>query len=158
MGAFQRGEVQLLVATTVIEVGVDVPNASLMVIENAERMGLSQLHQLRGRVGRGAAQSACILLYRMPLSPMARERLKIIFENTDGFEVARHDLRMRGPGELLGARQSGVPMLRFADLSADVDLLDAARDAAATLLAENPQAARAHLNRWLGGRGEFLKV
>jgi ATP-dependent DNA helicase RecG len=158
MGAFQRGEVQLLVATTVIEVGVDVPNASLMVIENAERMGLSQLHQLRGRVGRGAAQSACILLYRMPLSPMARERLKIIFENTDGFEVARHDLRMRGPGELLGARQSGVPMLRFADLSADVDLLDAAREAAATLLAENPQAARAHLNRWLGARGEFLKV
>jgi ATP-dependent DNA helicase RecG len=158
MGAFQRGEVQLLVATTVIEVGVDVPNASLMVIENAERMGLSQLHQLRGRVGRGAAQSACILLYRTPLSPMARERLKIIFENTDGFEVARHDLRMRGPGELLGARQSGVPLLRFADLSADADLLDAARDAAATLLAEDPQSARAHLHRWLGGRGEFLKV
>ncbi len=158
MSAFQRGDVQLLVATTVIEVGVDVPNASLMVIENAERMGLSQLHQLRGRVGRGAAQSACILLYHTPLSPMARERLKIIFENTDGFEVARHDLRMRGPGELLGARQSGVPLLRFADLSADVDLLDAARDAAARLLTENPQAARAHLHRWLGGRGEFLKV
>jgi ATP-dependent DNA helicase RecG len=158
MGAFQRGEVQLLVATTVIEVGVDVPNASLMVIENAERMGLSQLHQLRGRVGRGAMQSACILLYRTPLSLMACERLKIIFENTDGFEVARHDLRMRGPGELLGARQSGVPMLRFADLSSDVDLLDAARDAAATLLTENLPAARAHLHRWLGGRGEFLKV
>jgi ATP-dependent DNA helicase RecG len=158
MGAFQRGEVQLLVATTVIEVGVDVPNASLMVIENAERMGLSQLHQLRGRVGRGAAHSACILLYRTPLSLPARERLKIIFENTDGFEVARHDLRMRGPGELLGARQSGVPLLRFADLSADVDLLDAARDAAAILLAENQPAARAHLERWLSGRGEFLKV
>ena len=158
MGEFQRGEVQLLVATTVIEVGVDVPNASLMVIENAERMGLSQLHQLRGRVGRGAAQSACILLYRTPLSPMARERLKIIFENIDGFEIARHDLRMRGPGELLGARQSGVPMLRFADLSADGDLLDAARDAAALLLTENPLAARAHLERWLAGRGEFLKV
>ncbi len=158
MRAFQRGEVQLLVATTVIEVGVDVPNASLMVIENAERMGLSQLHQLRGRVGRGAAQSACILLYHAPLSVMARERLKIIFENTDGFEVARHDLRMRGPGELLGARQSGVPLLRFADLSADVDLLDAARDAAAALLTANPQAVRAHLERWLGGRGEFLKV
>ena len=158
MGAFQRGEIQLLVATTVIEVGVDVPNASLMVIENAERMGLSQLHQLRGRVGRGATQSACILLYRTPLSPMARERLKIIFENTDGFEVARHDLRLRGPGELLGARQSGVPLLRFADLSVDVDLLDAARDAAATLLTENPAAARAHLERWLSGRGEFLKV
>jgi ATP-dependent DNA helicase RecG len=158
MGAFQRNEVQLLVATTVIEVGVDVPNASLMVIENAERMGLSQLHQLRGRVGRGATQSACILLYRTPLSPTARERLKIIFENTDGFEVARHDLRMRGPGELLGARQSGVPMLRFADLSADVDLLEAARDAAAALLTENPAAAQAHLARWLGGRGEFLRV
>jgi ATP-dependent DNA helicase RecG len=158
MSAFQRGDVQLLVATTVIEVGVDVANASLMVIENAERMGLSQLHQLRGRVGRGAAQSACILLYRTPLSPMARERLRIIFENSDGFEVARHDLRMRGPGELLGARQSGVPLLRFADLSADVDLLDAARDAAATLIAGNPQAVRAHLHRWLGGRGEFLKV
>ncbi len=158
MAAFQRNEVQLLVATTVIEVGVDVPNASLMVIENAERMGLSQLHQLRGRVGRGATQSACILLYRTPLSPAARERLKIIFENTDGFEVARHDLRMRGPGELLGARQSGVPLLRFADLSADVDLLEAARDAAASLLTENPAAARAHLQRWLGGRGEFLKV
>jgi ATP-dependent DNA helicase RecG len=158
MGAFQRNEVQLLVATTVIEVGVDVPNASLMVIENAERMGLSQLHQLRGRVGRGAVQSACILLYRTPLSQMARERLKIIFENTDGFEVARHDLRMRGPGELLGARQSGVPLLRFADLTADVDLLDAARDAAATLLADNPVAARTHLERWLDGRGEFLKV
>ena len=158
MSAFQRNEVQVLVATTVIEVGVDVPNASLMVIENAERMGLSQLHQLRGRVGRGAAQSACILLYRTPLSPTARERLKIIFENTDGFEVARHDLRMRGPGELLGARQSGVPLLRFADLSVDVDLLDAARDAAAVLLAEKPAAARAHLERWLAGRGEFLKV
>ena len=158
MDEFQRNAVQLLVATTVIEVGVDVPNASLMVIENAERMGLSQLHQLRGRVGRGAAQSACILMYRTPLSITARERLKIIFENTDGFEIARHDLRMRGPGELLGARQSGEPLLRFADLSNDVDLLDAARDAAASLLSDNPPAARAHLHRWLGGRGEFLKV
>ena len=158
MGAFARNEIQVLVATTVIEVGVDVPNASLMVIENAERMGLSQLHQLRGRVGRGAAQSACILLYHAPLSAMARERLKIIFENTDGFEIARHDLHMRGPGELLGARQSGVPLLRFADLTADGDLLDAARDAAAALITENPAAARAHLQRWLGGRGEFLKA
>ncbi len=158
MAAFQQNAVQVLVATTVIEVGVDVPNASLMVIENAERMGLSQLHQLRGRVGRGTTQSACILLYRTPLSAMARERLKIIYENTDGFEVARHDLRMRGPGELLGARQSGVPLLRFADLSADIDLLDAAREAAELLLARHPQAARAHLARWLGGRGDFLKV
>jgi ATP-dependent DNA helicase RecG len=158
MDAFQRGEVQLLVATTVIEVGVDVPNASLMVIEHAERMGLSQLHQLRGRVGRGAAKSTCILLYAGPLTATARERLKIIYENTDGFEVARHDLRIRGPGELLGARQSGVPMLRFADLSTDVAILDAARDTAERLLRDDPQAAHAHLERWLGGRHELLKV
>ena len=158
MSAFQRGEVQLLVATTVIEVGVDVPNASLMIIEHAERMGLSQLHQLRGRVGRGAAESACILLYQGPLTPTAKERLKIIYENTDGFEIARHDLNLRGPGELLGARQSGVPMLRFADLAVDLDLLDAARDAAEMLLREEPEAAKAHLARWLGGRNEYLKV
>jgi ATP-dependent DNA helicase RecG len=158
MNAFQKGEIQLLVATTVIEVGVDVPNASLMVIEHAERMGLSQLHQLRGRVGRGAAQSACILLYQSPLTPTARERLKIVYENSDGFEVARHDLRIRGPGELLGARQSGIPMLRFADLSSDIDILDAARDTAERLLRENPEAADAHLERWLGGRHELLKV
>lgn len=158
MAAFQRGEIQLLVATTVIEVGVDVSNASLMVIEHAERMGLSQMHQLRGRVGRGAMESACVLLYQGPLTPTARERLKIIYENTDGFEISRHDLQLRGPGELLGARQSGVPMLRFADLALDLDLLDAARDAAEELLREHPDAARAHLARWLGGRGEYLKV
>ena len=158
MGAFQAGELQLLVATTVIEVGVDVPNATLMVIEHAERMGLAQLHQLRGRVGRGADSSACILLYQNPLSEAARARLKIIFENRDGFEIAREDLRLRGPGEILGARQSGVPMLRFADVDADLDLLDAARGAAATLLAERPAAARAHLARWLGGRHELLKA
>ncbi|MGZ8198985.1 MAG: ATP-dependent DNA helicase RecG [Burkholderiales bacterium] len=158
MEAFHRGGIQLLVATTVIEVGVDVPNATLMVIEHAERMGLSQLHQLRGRVGRGAGSSTCILLYQNPLTPTARERLKIIYENTDGFEVARHDLRLRGPGELLGARQSGVPMLRFADLSADADLLDAARGVAEKLLRVNPAAARAHLARWLGGKHELLKV
>ena len=158
MRAFEKGEIKLLVATTVIEVGVDVPNATLMVIEHAERMGLSQLHQLRGRVGRGAGQSACILLYAQPLGPLARERLKIIYENADGFEVARHDLRMRGPGELLGARQSGIPMLRFADLTADVDLLEAARNAAARLLREEPQAARTHLARWLGAKSEYLKV
>jgi ATP-dependent DNA helicase RecG len=158
MRAFQDGETQLLVATTVIEVGVDVPNASLMVIEHAERMGLSQLHQLRGRVGRGAEKSACILLYQQPLTATARERLKIIYENNDGFEVARHDLRLRGPGELLGARQSGVPLLRFADLEADVDLLDAARDTAALLMREHPAAVRAHLARWLGEKHEYLKV
>lgn len=158
MAAFKNGEVQLLVATTVIEVGVDVPNASLMVIEHAERMGLSQMHQLRGRVGRGAAESTCVLLYQGKLSPNARERLKAIYEHTDGFEIARHDLNLRGPGELLGARQSGVPMLRFADLALDLDLLDAARDAAEMLLRAAPEAARAHLTRWLGGRNEYLKV
>jgi len=158
MAAFKAGEVQLLVATTVIEVGVDVPNASLMVIEHAERMGLSQLHQLRGRVGRGAAESTCVLLYQGPLSPLAKERLKVIYEQTDGFEIARQDLNLRGPGELLGARQSGVPMLRFADLAIDLDLLDAARDAAEQLLREQPDAAKAHLARWLGGRNEYLKV
>jgi ATP-dependent DNA helicase RecG len=158
MHAFVCGEIQLLVATTVIEVGVDVPNAALMVIEHAERMGLSQLHQLRGRVGRGARASACILLYQNPLTAMARERLKIIYENSDGFEVARHDLRLRGPGELLGARQSGVPMLRFADLESDLDLLDAARGLAERLLRDDPAAAQAHLARWLGGRHDLLKV
>ena len=158
MAAFKAGTVQLLVATTVIEVGVDVPNASLMVIEHAERMGLSQLHQLRGRVGRGATESTCVLLYQTPLSPMAKERLKVIYEHTDGFEIARQDLNLRGPGELLGARQSGVPMLRFADLARDLDLLDAAREAAEQLLREQPEAAKAHLARWLGGRNEYLKV
>ena len=158
MRAFQDGAIQLLVATTVIEVGVDVPNATLMVIENAERMGLAQLHQLRGRVGRGAAESACILLYLNPLSQLARERLKIIYENSDGFEIARHDLRLRGPGELLGARQSGVPLLRFADLNADLDLLDAAREAAQRILQTQPAVAGRHLQRWLGGRQHFLRV
>jgi ATP-dependent DNA helicase RecG len=158
MDAFKAGRIQLLVATTVIEVGVDVPNASLMVIEHAERMGLSQMHQLRGRVGRGAPASACILLYQQPLSDNARERLRIMYEHTDGFEIARHDLRLRGPGEMLGARQSGVPLLRFADLEADADLIDAARDAAERLLHADPQRAHAHLERWMGGRQDFLRV
>ncbi len=158
MEAFRSGEIQLLVATTVIEVGVDVPNATLMVIEHAERMGLAQLHQLRGRVGRGAGESICILLYAHPLTAMARERLKVIYENRDGFEIARHDLLLRGPGEMLGARQSGVPLLRFADLNADLDLLDAARAVAQELLRDQPQAARRHLARWLGARHEYLKV
>ena len=158
MTAFQAGDIHLLVATTVIEVGVDVPNATLMVIEHAERMGLSQLHQLRGRVGRGARPSACILLYQHPLTPTARERLKVIHENHDGFEVARHELRLRGPGELLGARQSGVPMLRFADLSVDLELLERARGVADRLLRDNPGAVHAHLARWLGGRNDLLKV
>ena len=158
MAAFQANAIQLLVATTVIEVGVDVANASLMVIEHAERMGLSQLHQLRGRVGRGSQSSACILLYQNPLSQNARERLRIIFENNDGFEIARHDLRLRGPGELLGARQSGEPMLRFADLEKDADLLEAARDLAPQLLREHPASADLHLARWLGARQDLLKV
>jgi ATP-dependent DNA helicase RecG len=158
MDAFRRGAIQLLVATTVIEVGVDVPNATLMVIENAERMGLAQLHQLRGRVGRGTEEAVCILLYANPLTPAARERLKIIYENRDGFEIARHDLRLRGPGELLGARQSGIPLLRFADLNRDLDLLEQARAAAATLLRDQPDAARRHLARWLGARHDYLKV
>jgi ATP-dependent DNA helicase RecG len=149
MAAFQQGALQLLVATTVIEVGVDVPNASLMVIEHAERMGLAQLHQLRGRVGRGSAKSSCILLYQTPLSPLARERLKVVFESSDGFEIARRDLELRGPGELMGARQSGLPMLRFADPVQDTDLLEAAVEAAGPLLEGEPEAARRHLARWL---------
>jgi ATP-dependent DNA helicase RecG len=158
MDAFRRGAIQLLVATTVIELGVDVPSATLMVIEHAERLGLAQLHQLRGRVGRGAEKAECVLLYAEPLTPTARERLKIVFENRDGFEIARHDLRLRGPGELLGARQSGEPLLRFADLSTDVDVLEQARTAAAGLLRDDPDAARRHVTRWLGARHEFLKA
>ena len=138
-------------ATTVIEVGVDVPNATLMVIEHAERMGLAQLHQLRGRVGRGAEAATCILLYSNPLTPAARERLKIIYENHDGFEIARRDLELRGPGELLGARQSGVPLLRFADLNADLDLLEAARAAAEKLLQRGSERG-APPSRALAGR------
>ncbi len=158
MTAFKQGELQLLVATTVIEVGVDVPNASLMVIEHAERMGLSQLHQLRGRIGRGSEASICVLLYQKPLSQIARERLRIIFEHTDGFEIARQDLKLRGPGEFLGTRQSGIPMLRFADLQKDMELLEAARAAAEYLLRHHPEAAQRHLQRWLGERKDYLRV
>lgn len=158
MEAFTRNEVQLLVATTVIEVGVDVPNASLMVIEHAERMGLSQLHQLRGRVGRGAAKSSCILLYQNPLSETARARLKIIYESNDGFEIAQADLNLRGPGEFLGVRQSGVPMLKIANLERDVALLQRAKIIAETLLQEDPKAVEAHLKRWLGQGEELVKV
>ena len=158
MTDFKSGAIKLLVATTVIEVGVDAPNATLMVIENAERIGLAQLHQLRGRIGRGAEESACILLYHGPLTDAARDRLEIIYKNRDGFEIARQDLQLRGPGELLGQRQSGDPMLRFADLNTDLDLLDAARAAADFMLREQPDAARAHVARWLGARHEYLKV
>jgi ATP-dependent DNA helicase RecG len=158
MDAFSRGEVHVLVATTVIEVGVDVPNASLMVIEHAERFGLSQLHQLRGRVGRGSAASVCLLLYQSPLGPVAKQRLMTMRETTDGFEIARRDLEIRGPGEFLGARQSGQAMLRFADLQTDQWLVEKARDLAQKLLRDDPAAVEAHLARWLGGREEFLKV
>jgi ATP-dependent DNA helicase RecG len=158
MAGFAANRVHVLVATTVIEVGVDVPNASLMVIEHAERFGLAQLHQLRGRVGRGAAESACILLYAQPLSDAARRRLRVIFEHADGFRIAHEDLVLRGPGEYLGARQSGAPLLRFADLVADADLLESARAAADRLLAEAPEAAARHLERWMGGRAELAKA
>lgn len=158
MAAFSAAETQLLVATTVIEVGVDVPNASLMVIEHAERMGLSQLHQLRGRVGRGAAKSTCILLYQNKLSETARARLKVIYESSDGFAIAQADLHLRGPGEFLGVRQSGVPMLKIADLERDITLLVAAKTVADRLLKEHPVEVEQHLKRWMGSAGDLVKV
>jgi len=158
MSLFSAGDIQLLVATTVIEVGVDVPNASLMVIEHAERAGLSQLHQLRGRVGRGAAKSTCILLYQNKLSEMARARLKVIYEHTDGFIIAQADLHLRGPGEFLGTRQSGVPMLKIADLERDADLLELAKNMADKLIKDYPKAVEAHLERWMSYAGELVKV
>ena len=158
MSLFSGGQMALLVATTVIEVGVDVPNASLMVIEHAERFGLAQLHQLRGRVGRGAAASVCVLLYTPPLSATGKARLKAMAETTDGFEIARRDLQIRGPGEFMGARQSGAALLRFADLQQDSALLTAARALAPRLLHEYPEAAAAHVQRWLGGGAEFMKA
>lgn len=156
MQDFVSGLTQILVATTVIEVGVDVPNATLMVIEHAERFGLAQLHQLRGRVGRGAAQSACILLFGEDISPAGWERLKAIRDTTDGFEIARRDLEMRGPGEFLGERQSGTPLLRFADLDRDEALLAAARRTAAVWLEKDRDAALRHAARWFKTAGEFL--
>ncbi|MEJ8852014.1 ATP-dependent DNA helicase RecG [Variovorax rhizosphaerae] len=162
MEAFTKGEMQVLVSTTVIEVGVDVPNASLMVIEHAERFGLSQLHQLRGRVGRGAAASACVLLYAPNeggrVGEAARARLKAMAETSDGFEIARRDLEIRGPGEFLGARQSGAPLLRFADLTQDALLLDWARELAPRMLDQHPELAQRHVDRWLGSKSEYLKA
>ena len=158
MAQFTAGQLQLLVATTVIEVGVDVPNASLMVVEHAERFGLSQLHQLRGRVGRGSAASVCVLLYAPPLGDTGKARLKAMLDTHDGFEIARRDLEIRGPGEFMGARQSGDALLRFADLAEDNALLQQARRLAPLLLERHPQAARQHVQRWLGARAEFLKA
>lgn len=158
MAEFSARLTQLLVATTVIEVGVDVPNASLMVIEHAERMGLSQLHQLRGRVGRGAAKSTCILLYQNKLSEMARARLKVIYESNDGFAIAQADLHLRGPGEFMGVRQSGVPMLKIADLERDTELLESAKSMADKLIQQYPYEVEQHLQRWMSHAGELVKV
>ena len=162
MTQFASGAMAVLVSTTVIEVGVDVPNASLMVIEHAERFGLSQLHQLRGRVGRGTTASYCMLLYAPnehgKVSENARERLRAMVDTTDGFEIARRDLEIRGPGEFLGARQSGAAMLRFADLNTDTHLLEWARRWAPSLLSDHPFEASQHIERWLGGKSDYLKA
>ena len=162
MSLFNDGVMAVLVSTTVIEVGVDVPNASLMVIEHAERFGLSQLHQLRGRVGRGAAASACVLLYSTGdaarLGDTAKARLKAMVETNDGFEIARRDLEIRGPGEFLGARQSGAPLLRFADLQTDADWLAWARATAPLMLAHHADLAQLHLRRWMGTRADYLNA
>jgi ATP-dependent DNA helicase RecG len=158
MQAFKEGLIQLLVATTVIEVGVDVPNASLMIIENAERMGLSQLHQLRGRVGRGAAQSHCVLLYKAPLGRIAKERLSVLRDTNDGFVVAQRDLELRGPGELLGTRQTGLPEYRIANLIRDAALMPQVQLTAEVLSRESVALARAIIRRWLGDAGRYGKV
>lgn len=158
MTAFKAGDTQLLVATTVIEVGVDVPNASLMVIENPERLGLAQLHQLRGRVGRGATASHCVLLYQSPLSKLGRQRLQVLRDSNDGFVIAERDLELRGPGELLGTRQTGLVQMRIADLARDADLLEAIRESAKPLLLEQPAAAAALVQRWLPGAERYAQV
>ncbi len=158
MSAFKGGELDLLVATTVIEVGVDVPNASLMIIENAERLGLAQLHQLRGRVGRGSARSSCVLMYHPPLSQLARERLAVMRETNDGFVIARKDLELRGPGEVLGTRQTGMLQLRIADLQRDQELLPSVAEAAQRLLLHYPQQVTPLIQRWLGNRSQYGTV
>ena len=158
MRRFKDGKIQLLVATTVIEVGVDVPNATLMVIENAERMGLAQLHQLRGRVGRGQHASSCLLLYRSPLSPLARERLAVMRGTNDGFEIARRDLELRGPGELLGTRQTGLAQMRVADLLRDADMLPKVQIAAESLLRDWPLHVAPLVRRWVGHAEQYGRV
>jgi ATP-dependent DNA helicase RecG len=158
MRSFSEAKSDLLVATTVIEVGVDVPNASLMVIENAERLGLAQLHQLRGRVGRGEKQSSCLLVYKSPLTEMAQQRLEVIRATTDGFEIAERDMQLRGPGELLGTRQAGVAQFKIADLTRDIDLIDEIQVMADKLLAEDPRLVEELKKRWLGHRIEFARI
>jgi len=158
MAEFTAGRMQVLVSTTVIEVGVDVPNASLMVIEHAERFGLSQLHQLRGRVGRGSVASVCVLLYSPPLSDTGKSRLRAMVDTQDGFEIARRDLDIRGPGEFMGTRQSGAPLLRFADMALDEGLVKTARAAAEVMLDRHPEAAAQHVARWLGAKSDYLKA
>ena len=158
MDDFKAGLVDLLVATTVIEVGVDVPNASLMIIENAERLGLSQLHQLRGRVGRGAQASACALLYQPPLSDNAQARLNKMRETNDGFEIAKTDLELRGPGEILGKRQTGAPELRIANFARDAGLIPKVRQAADALLEQRPTQAGKIITRWMDTKIDFGKV
>ena len=155
MDAFSAGEVRLLVATTVIEVGVDVPNASLMIIENAERLGLSQLHQLRGRVGRGSEKAACVLMYKAPPGELARERLKVMRETTDGFRIAERDLELRGPGEVLGTRQTGMLRFRIADLGRDADLLERIPEIASGL---SHDEATTLIERWIGDSEQFADV
>jgi ATP-dependent DNA helicase RecG len=157
MQDFRAGNIDLLVATTVIEVGVDVPNASLMIIEHAERFGLAQLHQLRGRVGRGSQQSVCVLMYQSPLSAIARQRLRAMYETADGFEIARRDLAQRGPGEFLGVRQSGQELLRFASIETDAMIAEQAQEAARDLRDRYPEHANAHLQRWMRGKQDFLR-
>jgi ATP-dependent DNA helicase RecG len=158
MAAFKAGELDLLVATTVIEVGVDVPNASLMIIENPERLGLAQLHQLRGRVGRGAVESHCVLMYQQPLSDNAKQRLAVLRESSDGFVIAQKDLELRGPGEVLGARQTGEMQFRIADLLRDQPLLPAVQRAAELLLQNYPQRVEPLLRRWIGSRERYINA
>jgi ATP-dependent DNA helicase RecG len=158
MAAFKAGEVDLLVATTVIEVGVDVPNASLMIIENAERLGLSQLHQLRGRVGRGSQESACVLMYYGTLSDNARQRLAVMRETNDGFEIARKDLELRGPGEVLGTKQTGIMQLRIADLQRDQDLIPHVAEMADQLFQHYPDFVEPLINRWIGRATKYAVV
>jgi ATP-dependent DNA helicase RecG len=158
MDRFKYGSIQLLVATTVIEVGVDVPNASLMIIENAERLGLAQLHQLRGRVGRGALQSSCVLLFTGPLGELARQRLDIMRQTTDGFRIAEKDLELRGPGEVLGTRQTGMLQFRVADLARDAHLLQRIPPVADSLLRHHPEQVDRLISRWVGDAARFAGV